>query len=169
MLTYEYRICYNHLGGDDMKTNLVGKRFGRLIVNDFYGKDNHRNLLWYCLCDCGKVTIQRTNTLNMGLVQSCGCYKLERIKDKESEKNPMWKGTDVGKIALHSWLRRRMPKPCVCEICGDRKPQDIANISRTYTRNVLDYRWMCRKCHMIFDERMDNRKPNGQFSIMHAH
>ncbi len=143
--------------------NLLGKKFGRLVVVEAKGKDEYRNLLWLCKCKCGGSTIQRTNTLHMGKVKSCGCLLREIArKNMLGNKNPMWKeNPSLG--ALHTWLRLRKPKTFVCERCGERVPQDLANISGEYTRKIKDYKWLCRKCHMETDGRMYRRKNNGQF------
>lgn len=57
--------------------NLIGKRFGRLIVIERLPSSSK----WKCLCDCGNVIITNTNHLNQGHTQSCGCLQ----KDKASE------------------------------------------------------------------------------------
>jgi len=69
------------------------------------------------------------------------------------EKNNFWKGDEVGYAALHSWVRRHKPKPNVCECCKEKLPFDLANISGQYKRDVNDYEWVCRKCHMTKDKR----------------
>ncbi len=68
----------------------------------------------------------------------------------------MWKGDDVGYFALHAWIRRNKPKSEVCESCGKKKKLDAANISGKYKRDVNDFKWLCRKCHLESDERMKN-------------
>lgn len=143
--------------------DLSNKRFGRLVVVSEVRRDKHRNIIWLCACDCGKLTEQRSNTLNMGLAQSCGCLKKERARSRMlSEKNPTWKAIpSLG--ALHAWIRRRKPKPKKCERCKKSIPQDLANISGKYLRDVNDFEWLCRKCHMTDDERIIRRKQNGQF------
>lgn len=82
---------------------------------------------------------------------------------KIGPKNPTWKGDDVGYAALHSWVRRNKPKPDLCEACNKNSPYDLANISGEYKRELLDWEWLCRKCHMISDNRMNNRDKNGKF------
>ena len=63
----------------------------------------------------------------------------------------MWKGNKVGLSALHEWIRNHKPKPKLCEICKKRKPFDCSNISGKYKRDVNDFMWLCRSCHMKFD------------------
>ena len=74
------------------------------------------------------------------------------------EKNPMWKGNKVGMSALHEWIMNRKPKPKLCECCKTNKIYDLANISGKYRRDIKDFEWLCRKCHMTKDGRMKNLK-----------
>jgi len=68
--------------------------------------------------------------------------------------NPMWKGKDAGLDAVHIWVLRRKPKPKLCECCKKKKPIDLANISQKYKRDVKDFEWLCRRCHMKKDGRL---------------
>jgi hypothetical protein len=52
--------------------NLVGQRFGRLVVAEFAGMKGPRKT-WRCRCDCGQWHVARTSDLRAGDVQSCGC------------------------------------------------------------------------------------------------
>jgi hypothetical protein len=73
---------------------------------------------------------------------------------KMTKLNPMWKGDNVGYSALHEWIKSRKPKPPFCEFCKQKPPYDLANISGEYKRNIDDYLWVCRKCHMKNDDRI---------------
>ncbi len=88
--------------------------------------------------------------------------KLKRTK--LGNKNPMWKGDKVGYIPLHQWIGNHKPKPKFCEICKKNKPYDLANISGEYKRDVNDFKWLCRSCHMKSDGRMENLYKNRQNS-----
>jgi hypothetical protein len=58
--------CFNNR----RKLNLIGKRFGRLVVKD------KSNIGWLCLCDCGQQTvIKRSYNLQSRNTTSCGCLK----------------------------------------------------------------------------------------------
>lgn len=59
---------------------ISGKRFGRLAVLSDSGKRYRGNILWTCLCDCGKTTKVRTTHLITGKVKSCGCLRNEIAK-----------------------------------------------------------------------------------------
>jgi hypothetical protein len=72
------------------------------------------------------------------------------------EKHHGWKGDKVGKNALHRWVIRRFPKPELCQICNSKKSHDLANISGKYLRDLKDWWWLCRSCHMNSDGRIKN-------------
>lgn len=57
--------------------NLIGKKFGRLTVNNRVGSDKNRNALWKCSCDCGNEIEARTSDLLKGSTLSCGCLRKE--------------------------------------------------------------------------------------------
>lgn len=57
--------------------NLVGRTFGRLVVQSFAGRQGnrpgHTQALWNCRCECGNDCVVRVDGLNSGRAQSCGC------------------------------------------------------------------------------------------------
>ena len=70
------------------------------------------------------------------------------------KKNSNWKGNNVKIEGLHAWIKRYKPKVDKCERCGFNKPLDLANISQEYKRDINDFEWLCRKCHMEKDGRI---------------
>ncbi len=74
---------------------------------------------------------------------------------KIGEKNSMWKGDKVSRRGLHHWGERHIPKPIFCQDCKKIPPRDLANISQKYKRDITDWEWLCRKCHMMKDGRME--------------
>jgi len=80
--------------------------------------------------------------------------KLSKVKT--GKKNPRWKGNGVGYGALHTFIKRRKNKPFFCEDCKENKKLDLANISQEYKRDLDDWEWLCRKCHMVKDGRLKN-------------
>lgn len=56
---------------------IVGQRFGRLVVVERAGTNAHRGAMWRCKCDCGREIITSTNHLTMGRTKSCGCFKID--------------------------------------------------------------------------------------------
>lgn len=65
-----------------MKRNdLIGKRFGRLIVTDLANKKSG-HLRWKCVCICGEKRIVFGNNLTRGHAVSCGCIRIEHGMSK---------------------------------------------------------------------------------------
>ncbi len=66
--------------------NIVGKRFGRLVVTGTAGR-RHANVVCLCLCDCGnKKEVLKGNLL--ANTRSCGCYNAEKsTKHGKASKN----------------------------------------------------------------------------------
>ena len=55
--------------------NLVGKRFGLLLVESFSHLNKHNESIWKCKCDCGGTCYVANNELRNGDTKSCGCLK----------------------------------------------------------------------------------------------
>lgn len=53
--------------------DLIGRRFGKLIVKSFAGTNKNNIAMWNCVCDCGNKTIVSSNCLISGDTKSCGC------------------------------------------------------------------------------------------------
>lgn len=53
--------------------DLVGQRFGRLLVASYHSVKPYGATVWTCKCDCGKEVVALSNNLRRGLTQSCGC------------------------------------------------------------------------------------------------
>ncbi len=72
---------------------------------------------------------------------------------------------------LHKYMKERIIKPKLCEACKKNKPIDLAfrnhqaryNTPELYTRDIADWYYLCRKCHMNKDGRIKNLKQyNGK-------
>ncbi len=59
-----------------------------------------------------------------------------------------------GYTGIHEWIKRRLPKPEACQDCRTVPPRDLANISQEYKRDISDWEWLCRRCHMTKDGRL---------------
>ena len=62
------------------RLELLGKKFGRLLVIKDLGNDKYGSL-WECLCDCGNIVDMNGGTLNGGNIKSCGCLHQENIEN----------------------------------------------------------------------------------------
>lgn len=61
--------------------DLVGQRFGRLLVVEYFGSKNNQRL-WRCVCDCGNEKIVQTSYLTSGDTRSCGCLHKEIVSTR---------------------------------------------------------------------------------------
>jgi hypothetical protein len=64
-----------------MKVDLIGQRFGKVVVAEKLGTSKHRTILWNCVCDCGNTIIAQTSDLRKGKIRSCGC---SHFKDRQT-------------------------------------------------------------------------------------
>lgn len=57
------------------KTNLLGKRFGQLLVIERSHQNGSGKTYWICICSCGNITKTFGYMLKSGHTTSCGCRK----------------------------------------------------------------------------------------------
>lgn len=136
------------------RLDLTGRVFGRLKVISYSHVSPNFKTIWKCLCDCGKEKTILGYNLIRGATNSCGCSLL----DRKTIKNPNWKGDSVEYSGLHKWVKFRLLKPKYCSNCGKEATLDLANISQEYKRDLTDWEWICRRCHMEKDGRLKNLK-----------
>ncbi len=65
------------------KIDLLGQRFERLMV--FKKIRLNGKVFWLCHCDCGGIAQAETTTLRRGNCKSCGCYQIEKTKQKNTK------------------------------------------------------------------------------------
>ena len=81
--------------------------------------------------------------------------KLKKSISKMGDKNPNWLGDKVGYGGVHKWVKGLFKKPEVCSRCGEKNIKlDLSNISGKYKRDLTDWEWLCRSCHMKKDGRL---------------
>jgi len=114
--------------------DLVGQRFGRLIVLEPTDERKNNRIIWKCRCDCGNIVFVNARRLVPGCDISCGCHKwdkqnpdltgrrfgelvaLEPTDERESG-NVVWKcQCDCGNVAFTSAraLKSGNVKSCGC-------------------------------------------------------
>jgi hypothetical protein len=117
-------------------------------------------VLKLCECGCGLPTTlfrHKYRRFITGHYSKTQQHKQLTSKRKDAL-SPVWKGDNVGYEALHAWVRVRKIKPDLCERCNIRPARDLANISHQYKRDLLDWEYLCRSCHMIYDGSSKGRK-----------
>lgn len=83
------------------------------------------------------------------------------------DRNPNWKGDDVGYHGLHKWIQAQRGRPTKCEHCGLEDPDhpkrfQWANKSHEYKRDISDWIRLCTKCHFAYDQEERQRGPHGE-------
>ena len=58
--------------------DLTGRRFERLAVLEYLGREHHSSK-WRCRCDCGAEITVLSSALTTGTTKSCGCFRQERM------------------------------------------------------------------------------------------
>jgi hypothetical protein len=67
-------------------TDLVGKKFNRLLVVEYLGEGRHRKHRWKCLCDCGNTLELNTSSLTSNRpTKSCGCLRKETLEGNRKD------------------------------------------------------------------------------------
>jgi len=83
---------HRKLISDKHSLNLIGKRFGRLlIIKRLYKKLNStRCSVWKCICDCGNIVEHTASALINNKVKSCGCLYYEQCCVKNGLVDPLY-------------------------------------------------------------------------------
>lgn len=79
--------------------NLVGNRYGRLIVVRRAENSLHGSTRWLCKCDCGNECVVHSVSLKTGNTTSCGCFKRDNaqklystVRQKDKHLYAVWNG-----------------------------------------------------------------------------
>ena len=87
--------------------NLLGQRFGRLIVIERAPNNPRHQAMWKCVCDCGKEVVVESGHLRSGHTQSCGCYGHQRASEYHYKHG--MKGTRL--FSVFNGMKRRCNNP----------------------------------------------------------
>lgn len=67
------------------KIDMIGQRYGRLIVISQSESIKPGRLRWLCKCDCGNECVVTGNSLRRGYTKSCGCLSSENARQRAME------------------------------------------------------------------------------------
>jgi len=132
--------------------DLTGKSFGKLKVIKFTEYRGGQPY-WLCECDCGKLFDARSSRIQNSTTKDCGHYSKEKYDYCRGINNPQWKGEKCGRVRLHKWVREQKKLPVVCQFCLAKKPLDLASKTYKYKREIEDWLWLCRGCHIRYDKK----------------
>ena len=66
--------------------DMTGMRFGRVVCQEWAGRDDNGMSIWKVRCDCGVVfNAYRSNLVN-GTTRSCGCLRRDQIRRRNFER-----------------------------------------------------------------------------------
>lgn len=91
--------------------DLTGQRFGRHVVVSRYDQTKSGNTRWLCQCDCGNKRIVIGSALLNGKTKSCGCYGIERTKERNRTHGQSVNYTASPEHNAWSSMKRRCYKP----------------------------------------------------------
>lgn len=112
--------------------NLVGQRFGRLVVQKFAGMRDGHESLWDCVCDCGNMTVVQVSNLRSGSTKSCGCVQREILMQVMD-----LTGQRFGKLVVRRLIRVHRGESwweCTCD-CGNSKTVKRNSLVRGHTKS----------------------------------
>lgn len=112
--------------------DLTGKKFNRLTaVRQSYYHQAKRTWVWEFLCDCGKVHFSKGSDVKSGHVKSCGCLRLEKLREKPAYNFDDMTGKVFGRLTVLYRSERKTKNftrwLCKCE-CGVLKEIDRGNL-----------------------------------------
>jgi hypothetical protein len=150
-----------------MSKDLVGQKFGRLLVLEKHSISKNRTNKYLCLCDCQNTCVVFSTDLRSKKIISCGCYRNELLihnnKLNCGELAPNWKGgvtpqnkIDRDKITqqLNPLVRERDGE--TCQKCSQHKGWlEVHHIFDFGTYQELRFEinnliTLCKNCHDDF-------------------
>ena len=127
--------------------DIVGKRFGRLLVIEKSNVKIQRAQVWKCLCDCGVYVYVHTAALTTGHTKSCGCLQFDSV----------WKGGISKEPYCNDWtkeykefIKNRDGNRCLNPYCNSKNPADLTihhidyNKKNCKPNNLIT---VCRSCN----------------------
>ena len=131
-----------------VKENLTGKKFGRLLVieqaEDKIRPDGTHIAMWKCLCDCQadkdtpSYVYKEGVELKRGNGLSCGCYNLEKIRERQTKDLTNKKFGRLTTIRLSHYRRRNGYSYAVWEcICDCQKGLESPNFTYVEASSLI--------------------------------
>jgi len=91
--------------------NLIGQRFGRLVVTKRARNDRHNQTRWVCVCECGTVKKVTSGMLRNGHARSCGCLNREMTAARFTKHGAARQGARSVEYGVWCHLRERCNNP----------------------------------------------------------
>lgn len=100
--------------------NLLGQKFGYLIVMREAGRHRNGQVLWECICECGNTPKVLSQRLRIGMTKSCGCRSHithgDAITGQKAKEYGIWRAMRARcsqpKTESYKWYGARGIKVC---------------------------------------------------------
>ena len=93
------------------KTDLTGKRYGRLNVVSEGNRNKSGHVLWECICDCGNEVSVASCKLVAGLTKSCGCLRKEQCLARNEKRRIEHKNEKLSEYNAWANMIQRCTNP----------------------------------------------------------
>lgn len=128
-----------------------------------YEVADYRKLLSkYCSRSChGKVAGKVGGKAGKGVTRNKGLKRPDlgarnKVVKVQGERHLLWKGDEVGYVALNTWISRTFGKATKCEFCFSLNHVQWANKTKHYKRQREDWQQLCASCHKKYDNNIKN-------------
>lgn len=132
------------------RIELIGKRFGRLVVLSETTERQAESIIWLCQCDCGVIKKINGHCLRKGVTRSCGCLMREVVGKlntrEDAALNKVWGAYKASAKARHHAFCLTKPQfrnliSLPCFYCGAEPEHE----SVSFAGDVLKYNGIDRK------------------------
>ena len=82
------------------------------------------------------------------------CKKCHNQYNREYKRKyrKKYKKETISMTNLHAWIKRRKEVPDKCVMCNkDTSKLQLANLSNEYYKDIRDFIWVCKRCHLLLD------------------
>ena len=132
------RKDYLEQNSRNAKQEMVGQRFGRLMVTAMSEERKNGRILWKCACDCGNTVLTSKTSLKEGKTLSCGCLQKDIMKEQGRKSALDLTGQRFGKLTAIRPTEERRRKfvvwECKCD-CGNTAYVTSKNLKTGKTRS----------------------------------
>lgn len=78
------------------------------------------------------------------------------------KKHGRWKSNNILSISqLHRRIRMVLPVPRLCPLCLLESPKQLSNKTGIYDLNIVNWWYLCIKCHIYYDGTINNLVHHG--------
>ena len=123
-------------------------------TTDYFHKSKG-GFLRYCKLCRNKQEREHYNKTQEQILSTKKKYR-EREKEILNKKSKIYRDKfrekyGISNSGLHSYIKKRKPISESCDLCGKKGKLELSNISGEYQKDIEDWQWIHKKCHMFYD------------------